>query len=392
MLDRIITKRINSTFSSILLTGPRQVGKSTLLRALKPNLEINLADQGVFIRHSKDPEIIRKIVSALPRDSTVLLDEVQRLPEILNTVQTLIDSDGYRFLVTGSSARKLHRGKANLLPGRLIRESLDPLSCLEINKEDFDLTRALRFGMLPGIYLNNEEGDRILDSYVDSYLREEIQAEGLVRSLGSYARFLELAAEMSGQWLNYSKLSSDSEIPKETIRNFTSLLEETLLLFRIESFQIGKQFERKSNTRKVQQREKIVLFDVGVRNSLLRIGGKEVPLNDIGSVFEQWLILQVIYLNRAFNKRWRISSFLDNKGLEVDCVIESENEIIGIEIKSGTKYRPEWLSGLHGLAAYVGSTKPLKKFVAYTGDDIQRIDEQTLIYPYYSLLELLSDL
>jgi predicted AAA+ superfamily ATPase len=389
MLARLITSRINSTFSSILLTGPRQVGKSTLLRSLKPDLEVNLADQGVFIRHSKDPELIRKLVLALPKGSTILLDEAQRLPEILNTIQVLIDSEGYRFLVTGSSAKKLHRGKANLLPGRLISEYLDPLSYLEVGKDNFDLARALRFGMLPGIFLNKDEGGRILDSYVDLYLREEIQAEGLVRSLGSYARFLELVAITSGQWLNYSKISSDSEIPKETIRNFTSVLEETLLLFRISSFQISKKFTQKSQTRKVQQKEKVLLFDVGVRNSLLRIGGNEVPLHDVGSVFEQWMILQIIYLNRALNKKWKVSSFLDSNGLEVDCVIETENELLGIEIKSGTKYRSDWIVGLNCFVEYVGTVKPVKKFIAYTGDDVQKLDDQTMVYPYSLLLEVL---
>lgn len=391
MLDRIITHRIHETFSSVLLTGPRQVGKSTLLRSLKPSLEINLADQAVFVRHSKDPELIRKQVLALPKGSTILLDEAQRLPEILNTVQALIDIEGYRFLVTGSSAKKLHRGKANLLPGRLIRECLDPLSYLEIGEHNFNLARALRYGMLPGIYLNETEGERILNSYVDLYLREEIQAEGLVRSLGNYARFLELIAIASGQWLNYSKLSSDSEIPKETIRNFTTLLEETLLLFRISTFNLTKGHGHKATTRKVQQKEKILLFDVGVRNSLLRIGGKEVPLHDFGAVFEQWVLLQIIYINRAFDKKWRISSFLDRAGQEVDCIIETEDELLAIEIKSGVKSRSEWSRGLESFADYVGVTKPIKKWIAYTGEDVQKLDGNIMMYPYHHIFQLLSE-
>ena len=191
---------------------------------------MNLADEENFRQHLNDPGLIKRIVSALPnKKNVILVDEVQRIPSILNTIQALIDSHrNLRFLLTGSSARKLRHGQANMLPGRVLLEYLPPLVYWEI-REGFDLNKALTIGTLPEVYLQ-DYGPEILNSYVTGYLREEIQAEALTKDLASYSRFLDLAAELSGQYMNYSKVASDSEVNKDKIRRYMEILSDTLLV------------------------------------------------------------------------------------------------------------------------------------------------------------------
>jgi predicted AAA+ superfamily ATPase len=178
---------------------------------------MNLMDDTLALGYAKDPARFRREMHAITRPSLILLDEIQRVPALLNMVQVLLDEGcPHRFLLTGSSARKLKRGQVNLLPGRIVMEYLDPLSVWELG-DRLDVEKALRLGTLPGIYLDEREGAEVLATYGQVYLREEIQAEALTRNLGGYARFLDVVAEASGQWINYSKLAGDSEIPKETV-------------------------------------------------------------------------------------------------------------------------------------------------------------------------------
>ncbi|MFN8642715.1 MAG: AAA family ATPase [Candidatus Binatia bacterium] len=331
MRDRLVGERIRKSKQSILLLGPRQVGKSTLCRALEPGLYIDLADQATFLAHSKDAGLLRRELAAHAQARLVVIDEAQRVPTILNTVQSLIDASGkrLRFIITGSSARKLKRGGANLLPGRLILERLDPLSIAEI-RENADLTRCMQLGMLPGIYDGGHEAIDVLGTYADVYLREEVQAEALTTNIGAYARFLDTIAAASGQWINYSKLASDAEIPKETLRRFIQLLDDTLLCVRIPPYRPAG-----GTSRKVQQRERVLLFDVGVRNALLGTHRRHVAADQAGSVFEQWVILQVVYLEHALRAGWRLSTYRSEAGAEVDLIIERDDDVLAVEIKHG---------------------------------------------------------
>jgi predicted AAA+ superfamily ATPase len=387
MQDRLSQHRIFRSKKSVLLLGPRQVGKSTLLRSLSPDLTIDLADEEAFIAHAKDAGLLKRTVEALKKNSPVILiDEIQRITPLLNTVQSLIDrGPGLRFLLSGSSARKLKAGGANLLPGRVILEYLDPLSLLEIGK-DFDLRRALRLGMLPGIYWDEQDAEAVLGTYAEVYLREEIRGEALLKDLGGYARFLDLAALSSGQWLNYSKLSSDSGIPKETIRRYVSILEDTLLMFRMPAFR-----PRTHTNRRVAQKDKIFFFDLGVRNALLGLHKHPVDAERMGSLFEQWVVLQVITLNRALQKGWALSSYRSEGGAEVDLVIERERDIIGLEIKASKNIGRSDLKGLESLGDLVGKKKPYIKRIAYLGTLEQKFDTGAIATPYQSFFEALRD-
>ncbi len=386
MRDRLIYDRIFGSRKNVLLLGPRQVGKSTLCRLLNPLRIIDLADEELFLAHAKDAGRIKRELAAAKPPGLIVIDEIQRLPSMLNTIQSLVDdpSNAFRFVLTGSSARKLKRGGANLLPGRIILEYMDPFTYAEV-KGVFDLSRALQVGMLPGIYLGGEESLATLDTYAEVYLREEIRLEALARNLGDYARFLDTAAVLSGQWLNYSKISSDTEIPKETIRRYVSLLEDTLLMFRLPAFA-----PRRKISRRLAQRDKFLLFDVGVRNALLGIHRRPITADQRGSVFEQWLILQLNYLNRALRKGWRLSCYRTEGGAEVDLVIEREDDLLGIEIKSGRTVSRADTRGLASLAETVGRYKALKKWVIYTGDRRQLLENGVCVLPYLEALEELG--
>src|SRR6266581_1366319 len=257
MYERVLSARIRAHTRSVLLLGPRQVGKSTLLHALEPDLTINLASPSTFREYVGQPERFeRELEAASPRIRCVMIDEVQ----------SVLDAHPrrYRFLLSGSSARKLRRGQANLLPGRVVIEHLHPLLARELGG-DFRLERALAHGTLPGIYAEQDPHlrEQVLRSYVDAYLREEVQAEALVRDIGGYARLLDLVAASSGRILNLHALSREAAIGYETARRYLEVLEDTLVLFRIPAWS-------GSDRASLVVHPKLLLFDIGVRNAILR--------------------------------------------------------------------------------------------------------------------------
>lgn len=372
----------------MLLLGPRQVGKSTLCRGLAPDVYLDLADQRLYLDHAKDAGLLRRQLEAQAAARLVVIDEAQRLPSILNTVQSLIDSSSrrLRFVLTGSSARKLKRGGANLLPGRIVLERLDPLCAGEI-AEKVDLDRAMRLGMLPGIYWGDDEAGELLGTYAEVYLREEIQAEAATTNLGGYARFLDAIAAASGQWLNYTKLASDAEIPKETLRRFVQLLDDTMLCVRIPPFRGAG-----GPARRVQQRERVLIFDVGVRNALLGLHRHALTADQRGGLFEQWTILQIAYLNRAKRKGWSLSGYRTEAGAEVDLIIETPSVLVAIEIKHARSVNSTDTRGLKSFAGAVGhARKPVLQWIVYRGEQRQRFDSGVEVWPVLDALRYLAD-
>lgn len=379
MLDRLLRHRLIATSKSALILGPRQVGKSTLIRSLKPKRFVNLMDEALYLAYAKDPQRLRRELEAVEPPSLIAIDEIQRLPSLLNTIQALLDEGiKHRFILSGSSARKLKRGHANLLPGRIIIEHLDPLSYWEMGPK-LDLEKILRLGSLPGIYLDREKtSEEILNSYGQIYLREEIQSEALIRNLGAYARFLDLAAETSGQWINYSKLSSDSEIPKETLRRFYTLLEDTLVVHRVGSFR------PKVRQRRVSQRERFIFFDLGVRNALLGLHKSNLSPGEKGLLFEQWIFLQLMAFIHANNKPWKISSFRTDAGSEVDWVLETPRSILAIECKYSSQAGRQDFNGMRTFESFAG--RKVRKFVVYLSERPQKFSESETAVSYHQFL------
>ena len=227
MYERRLSGVLRSSPRSVLLLGPRQVGKSTLLAALQPDLTLNLARPSTFRDFVSHPERLERELAAAPASTeTVFIDEVQRVPALLDAVQVLLDQrpPRFRFLLSASSARKLRHGRANLLPGRVHVHYLHPLLAGEIGA-DFDLNRALAHGTLPGIYTEPDPATRAADlrAYADTYLREEVQAEALVRHVGGFARLLDLVAASSGRIVNTHALCKDAGLGYETARRYLEI-------------------------------------------------------------------------------------------------------------------------------------------------------------------------
>jgi predicted AAA+ superfamily ATPase len=378
MIDRVIAKRIIEGKKSVLILGARQVGKTTLIRSLPLVKFINLADETIFISYAKDPAKLIREVRAMSGQGIIAIDEVQRVPKILNAVQVLIDEKvPFRFVLTGSSARKLKRGHANLLPGRIIIEYLDPLTVEEMGNK-YDIDRLFQVGCLPGIFLDQEFGMDLLESYSIAYLKEEIQAEALTRTIGNYSRFLDVAAEVSGQWINYSKLASDAEIPKETIRRYFSILEDTLVAFCLPAFR-----PRKSR-RRVSQRDRYIIFDIGVRNAILKLQRFPLSPSEKGLIFEQLVILQAIYYNRAHQKKWDFYSYRTEGGAEVDFIIDTGDKLVAVECKSGAHVKESELSGFKSFAEI--AHKPIIKYVVYQGESRQQFSANVLAVPIKEFL------
>jgi predicted AAA+ superfamily ATPase len=241
----VISRRLGSVLQrsakSVLLLGPRQTGKSTLVGTLAPDLTINLAHEPTYLEFARNPRELEERLAALPaaKRSSVFIDEVQRLPSLLNTVQVLLDRPGnrLRFLLTGSSARKLRRGNANLLPGRIHTYHLGPLASSEL-KYELDTMQALSSGTLPGVFTDPDTDSRrkTLRSYAATYLKEEIQAEGLTRNLEGFARFLHIAAEWSGHHLDLAKLAAAAQVARQSVVRYFEVLEDTLIVRRAEPF------------------------------------------------------------------------------------------------------------------------------------------------------------
>ncbi|MDP2600158.1 MAG: ATP-binding protein [Deltaproteobacteria bacterium] len=378
MIDRLITQRIHEIKKSILLLGPRQVGKSTLLKGFSSDLFFNLMDEETFMSFSKDPGRLKRQIGAIQNPKRIIIDEIQRIPTLLNSIQAIVDANPHlQFILTGSSARKLKKGGANLLPGRIVLEHLDPLSYWEL-KNNFDLERILQLGSLPGIYLDPKSGPEVLGTYATVYLREEIQAEAATKNLGGYARFLDVAAQASGEWINYSKIASDAEIPKETVRRFFTLLEETLLAYRVPPF------HPTASKRRVSQRDRFIFFDTGVRNAILGTHKNPASPTEKGKLFEQWIILQIIAFVHGFKKEWRWSAYRTEGGAEVDVIVDVGKKYLAVECKWGKAVTESETRGLLSFESI--AKKPVDKYVVYRGENTEKFENGVLAIPFEKFL------
>lgn len=334
-LLRLVEKRIQHELNrhkSVLLLGARQTGKTTLLSRFRADLSISFVQADVRQRYEKSPHILRMEVDSIPTDPVkkrplVILDEVQKVPDILDAVQDLVDRGKADFILTGSSARKLRRGAhVNLLPGRVTTLRLDPFSLLEFPSDD--LHERLLYGSLPGILATKGASDREtdLESYVTTYLEEEVRAEAVVRNLGHFARFLELAASESGKVVNLRKLSQEIGVSHTTIGAYYGILEDCLIAERIEPLTHSK------TRKKLTKSEKYLFFDLGVRRVAAREDTK--PSRDtLGRIFEQFVGLELLRSARAVSPAPKIRFWRDPDGPEVDWVVDRNGVLTPVEVK-----------------------------------------------------------
>lgn len=317
---------------SILLLGARQTGKTTLLSTFEFDIAFNLMDSALRRRYESRPETLgqelRVAYEKKNKPLRVFIDEIQKVPELLDNIQILIDEKIAQFVLTGSSARKLRSAEINWLPGRVVKLQLDPLLISEIPSSELNLEKLLIYGQLPGIISEPDEANKEIDlkSYVEIYLEEEIRMEALVRNVGEFSRFLELAAAESGYLINMSKLSSDVGINQMTLRNFFQILEDCLIAKRIEPITETK------TRRRLLQSNKFIIFDLGVR----RIAAQEGPrlsFKSMGHLFEQFVGLQLMALLQQKFPEAKVKFWLDSNGLEIDWVVEYRKQYLPIEVK-----------------------------------------------------------
>ena len=351
MIKRLINIPPHQSF---FLFGARQTGKTTLVSELFRGRGervrfISLAEEDKYFTYLKDPSQLRRELELALQKNTldeVCIDEIQRVPALLNEVQSLIDRFSCRFILTGSSARKLKRGGANLLGGRALIRELFPLTAVELGA-DFDIEKALRFGTLPRVCQAESDDVRrdLLDAYARLYLREEIQAEGLVRNLPAFSRFLDVAAQHSGELLNYAAIGNDVGLPGRTTQSYFELLEETLIAIRLPPFE-------RSVRRRLRKHDKIYFFDTGVLNALQQtISSASAPLLR-GRLFEHLIILETRRL-LSYTRAEVTACFWRTKDHdEVDLVLtRSGDPIMACEIKSSRHITPVALRGLRSFAS-----------------------------------------
>lgn len=367
---REISKTIEDTRSSILLIGPRQTGKSTLIKNLNPDLTINLSQENVFLRFSSQPDLLEQIISQ-EKPKTIFIDEIQRLPSLLNTIQAIIDANSkkFKFYLTGSSARKLKRGSANLLPGRVISLQMSPLTLEEIQYK-YHIDHLLSFGLLPGIFIekNIKEKSLLLSSYGATYLKEEIQAEALTKNIEGFSRFLFAIAEKNGEFLDFSKLGSQASINQKTATRFFEILEDSLLVFRLNSYS-------KNSFRRLVQHPKFYFFDTGVLNSLL--GSYKVSAERKGLLFETLVISSIRNLLLSKAAQFQMSTYRTTAGGEVDLILNTNDIEMAIEIKASSNIGKSDLTGLKSFSE-VSQEKPIK-IIIYMGEYSRKIDDVAIL-------------
>jgi predicted AAA+ superfamily ATPase len=334
-LVRSVEKRVGRVLArgkSVLLLGPRQTGKTTLLQQLKPDVLLNLLRPEVRQRYERSPQLLGAEVEVLAektpgRRPLVALDEVQRVPELVNSVQDLIDRKLAQFILTGSSARKLRRGHApNWLPGRLVPLRLDPLSLAERRPRLLD--EALVFGSLPGIALAPGDAAREEDlrAYTILYLEEEVRAEALVRNLGAFSRFLQLAALEAGSISHFRGLAQELGLPHTTVAGYYEILEDCLIAERVDPLS-------ESRTRKkLTKSPRYLFFDLGVRRAAAEEGPRP-PARVLSALFEQFVGLELLRGARQAVAPIHLRFWRDPDGPEVDWVVVAEDRWLPVEVK-----------------------------------------------------------
>lgn len=333
MYQRVLNLTSLLKKKSIFLFGPRGSGKTTLIRnTLSDAVVIDLLESQTFRYYLKNPSLLAEQKKA----PLVVIDEVQKLPELLDEVHRLIELESLTFLLTGSSARKLKRGGANLLAGRAWWASLFPLTSTEIPQ--FDLLNYLNRGGLPAVYPSKDYGEE-LRAYVGLYLREEIQNEALTRNVVAFNDFLELMALSNGEEINFQSIAGDCGVSPNTIKNYIEILEDTLIAFQLKGF-------TRTKRRKAIARSKLYYFDIGVTNTLARRGDILEGSELFGKAFEHFIVLEtracISYARKDVSMRyWRSTS-----KFEVDLIL---NDQWAIEIKSARQISDKHLKGLRAL-------------------------------------------
>lgn len=364
---------------SAFLWGPRKVGKSTFLKDRFPDSScFDLLDSRLFLEFSREPWRFAEHVQALStqkKQLPIIVDEVQKVPALMDEIHRLIETYGYSFVLCGSSARKMKRGKANLLGGRAWRFQMAPLTSQEI--PEIDLIRALQRGLVPSHY-ETLQFRRAIGSYITDYLKEEVFAEGLMRNVGAFSRFFDALGFSHGNLLNFSSISRDCGVDPKTVREYFRILEDTLLGTLLEPY------AKRRNRAILTNTPKFYLFDVGIAGHLMGTTPSRTEGSGFGVAFEHFILMELQAYRNYREADFPIRFWRTKSGLEVDFVA-GRNAEVAIEVKGA---RTVQRSKLKGLKAFMDEHHPHRAIVV-SQDALPRTTEGIEILPWKIFLERL---
>lgn len=376
----MFSRTLHPPRGAFFLFGPRGTGKSTWIRShFGSALLINLLQPENAVRFERDPALLRAQVLARAKSEWIVVDEVQRAPRLLDEVHYLMEEEGYRkFALTGSSARKLKRGAANLLAGRAVLRTLFPLTAAEL---DFSVPTAqrLRYGSMPLSIVAADDGARedYLRAFVTTYLAEEIRAEGLVRNLASFGRFLDVAALAAGQTTNVSALSRDAGVSRETARGYFEILTDTLIGDWLPAYR------PRAKVKEVAQ-PKFYWFDAGVLHAAAGGFDQPLPADWDGVLLEHLILHELRAYMHYHNTKGSLGYWATPSGGEVDFVWWQGSMMTAIEVKSSRRFRREYRAGIRSLEA--GFKGQVRSWIVYRGDEELEV-EGTRVLPVEAFLE-----
>ena len=378
-ISRILNLRLPD-HQSAFLWGARKTGKSTYLKVRFPDSVVyDFLKTDLFLEMSKNPSLLRE--QLLAKEPSVLkkpiiLDEVQKVPQVLDEVHWLIENKGLRFVLCGSSARKLKKGHANLLGGRAWRYELFPLVSREIAR--FDLLRALNHGLIPFHYLQSDlDCRKSLEAYVQDYLRQEVFAEGLTRNIPAFSRFFDAFGYSHGEITNYCNIARECGVDSKTVKEYYQILIDTLLAVRVEPF------KKRQSRQVITKASKYYMFDVGVAGYLTKRHLVEEKGAEFGRAFEHFLLMEMIAYRSYAGKDFVINFWRTKSGAEVDFVL-GQGEV-AIEVKGTARIDGK---DMNGLESFIQACAP-KKSILVCNEKMKRIHGKIEILPWRIFLEQL---
>lgn len=376
MYSRFITPPKAKSF---FLFGPRGTGKTTWVKSAFPKAAyIDLLEAELFNDLTANPQ---RLSNFIPHDfkDWVIIDEVQRIPDLLHEVHRLIETKKYRFILTGSSPRRLKRKGPNLLAGRALTLSMHPLSVAELGR-DFRLEHSLRYGQLPSVY-TEADPKKYLEAYVRTYLEEEIRQEGLTRNLSAFARFLEAASFSQGSVLSISSVARECHVERKVVESYFSILEDLMIGYRIPIFS-------KKAKRRLIVHPKFYFFDAGVYRTLRPMGPLDAPEEVDGIALETFFLQELIALNSALNFGYKISYWRTSNGREVDFVLYGPKGLLSFEIKRTSRITSTMLGGLK---SFLADYPMAKAYFVYMGNR-RMYEDKIEIVPVLEILKKLKAL
>ena len=368
MLKRIIPIPTRS----FLLLGPRGTGKSTWLRqTFSEALYIDLLNSRQFLELSSDPTKIRELTSARAPGDWIIIDEIQRVPELLSEVHALYEEHRLHFALSGSSARKLRRGGADLLAGRALQSFMFPLVHLEY-QEKYTMDDALNWGTLPLVVSAPEHRPETLSTYVETYLREELMAEAMIRSLEPFVRFMRVAGLYSGQILNVENIAREARVKRTTVDRYFEILEDTLIGVRVPAYHGGLKAKETAHP-------KFYFFDSGVARAAAGLPDDRLDPVWQGFSFETVILNELRTYNRYFKKNRDIFHYSITGSYDIDFIIEAQrktlsapSELILVEVKLASRWNSEWAKPLTDFASRSRS-KIARQICVYRGNEVRRV-------------------